>query len=47
MPLRGFDYQIAEMLGEHTGHGVKFLREWISVAIEKTAEGRRRLLVRA
>ena len=47
--LRGFDQQIAEMLGENMKeHGVKFMREWIPVSIEKIEDGNPpRLLVRA
>jgi thioredoxin reductase (NADPH) len=47
--LRGFDQQIAELLGEHMkGHGVKFLREWVPVSIEKIEDGTPpRLRVRA
>jgi len=38
--LRGFDQQVAGMIGEHMGeHGVKFLNGWIPTAITKLADG--------
>jgi len=47
--LRGFDQQIAEMIGDNmTSHGVKFLRGWIPVSIVKLEDGTPpRLLVKA
>jgi len=47
--LRGFDQQIAEMIGEHMeGHGVKILKGWIPVSVEKLEDGTPpRLLVTA
>jgi len=50
--LRGFDNQLAEMVGEHmTEHGVRFLRGWVPTEvklIEEAKDGKApRLLVRA
>ena len=42
--LRGFDQQIAELIGEHmSSHGVKFLRPATPSRIERTANGRLRV----
>jgi len=47
--LRGFDQQIAEMIGEHMGdHKVRFLRGYVPVSVEKIEEGTPpKLLVKA
>jgi thioredoxin reductase (NADPH) len=38
--LRGFDQQIANMIGEHMEtHNVRFLRGWIPVSLEKVEDG--------
>ena len=47
--LRGFDQQIAEMIGDHmVDHKVRFLRGYVPVSVEKIEEGTPpRLLVKA
>lgn len=50
--LRGFDQQVAEMIGEHMeGHNVKFYRGWVPTEIIKLEDGKDgnppRLLVKA
>ena len=38
--LRGFDQQIAEMIGEYMeGHKVRFLRGWVPTGVKKIEEG--------
>lgn len=38
--LRGFDQQIADMIGDHMEqHGVKFYRGWVPTEIVKIGEG--------
>jgi thioredoxin reductase (NADPH) len=38
--LRGFDQQLAEMIGKHmTEHGVKFIRPCVPTKIEKISDG--------
>lgn len=38
--LRGFDQQVAELIGDHMkGHGVKFLRPCVPLSIEKLEDG--------
>jgi len=39
--LRGFDQQLAEMIGDHMmGHGVKFIRPCVPTKIEKVSDGK-------
>lgn len=39
--LRGFDQQLAEMIGKHMmEHGVKFIRPGVPTKIEKISEGK-------
>lgn len=39
--LRGFDQQLAEMIGEHMiQHGVKFIRPCIPTKVEKVSDGK-------
>jgi hypothetical protein len=39
--LRGFDQQLAEMVGEHmTEHGMKFIRPCVPTKVEKVSDGK-------